>query len=305
MNPICQDRILTMAPLYPACIALREPASFRKCRVLSKASTAHDRFLRTRMNQQEQVGKNFANWNPKFANWIQLANPCQLNSNINHSVKSLLASWQVGKPIFLPTELSDCCNLIFAPISVGENSPSYYVGEGIQIPSPLRKEVASGRLVSDRVWGRSVLAIDLGTTTGWALHMGDGSITSGIQSFRPQRFEGGGMRYLRFRRWLAEIRTAAEEIHAVYFEEVRRHAGVDAAHVYGGLMATLTAWCEHHNIPYQGVPVGTIKKHATGRGNAGKGEVMAAMRLLGHRPADDNEADALALLHWVLQTQEC
>ncbi len=34
-------------------------------------------------------------------------------------------------------------------------------------------------------------------------------------------------------------------------------------------MGHLTAWCEHHNIPYQGVPVGTIKKHATGKGNAG------------------------------------
>ena len=34
---------------------------------------------------------------------------------------------------------------------------------------------------------------------------------------------------------------------------VRRHAGVDAAHAYGGFMGHLTAWCEHHNIPYQGV----------------------------------------------------
>ena len=72
----------------------------------------------------------------------------------------------------------------------------------------------------------------------------------------------------------------------------------------GGLLATLTAWCEHHNIPYQGVPVGTIKKHATGKGNAGKTEVMDAMRALGHPVSDDNEADALALLHWALDTQE-
>ena len=59
-----------------------------------------------------------------------------------------------------------------------------------------------------------------------------------------------------------------------------------------------------HNIAYQGVPVGTIKKHATGKGNAGKGEVIAAMRLLGHPVTDDNEADALALLHWAIDTQE-
>ena len=65
-------------------------------------------------------------------------------------------------------------------------------------------------------------------------------------------------------------------------------------------MGHLTAWCEHHNIPYQGVPVGTIKKHATGKGNAGKDEMIAAIRARGHTPGDDNEADALALLHWAI-----
>lgn len=66
----------------------------------------------------------------------------------------------------------------------------------------------------------------------------------------------------------------------------------------------LTAWCEHHNIPYQGVPVGTIKKHATGKGNAGKDEMITSVRERGHTPVDDNEADALALLHWAIETQE-
>lgn len=83
----------------------------------------------------------------------------------------------------------------------------------------------------------------------------------------------------------------------MYFEEVRSHAGVDAAHAYGGFLAHPTAWCEHMNIPYQGVPVGTINKHATGKGNAKKLHVMAAMLARGFMPADDNEADALTLLH--------
>ncbi len=152
----------------------------------------------------------------------------------------------------------------------------------------------------------SLLALDLGTTTGWALRAPEGQIAHGFVSFKSQRFEGGGMRYLRFRRWLTELKAtvaAPQGIGAVYFEEVRRHVGVDAAHVYGGLLATLTAWCEHHNIPYRGVPVGTIKRHATGRGNASKGEVIAAMRALGHAVTDDNEADALAILHWAIDTQ--
>lgn len=150
----------------------------------------------------------------------------------------------------------------------------------------------------------TLLALDLGTTTGWALCGTDDHITSGHQSFKPQRFEGGGMRFLRFKRWLAEMKQSCDGIDALYFEEVRRHIGVDAAHAYGGFLATLTAWCEHHQIPYQGVPVGTIKKHATGKGNAGKAEMMAAARNRGHLPVDDNEADALAILYWALETQE-
>lgn len=147
----------------------------------------------------------------------------------------------------------------------------------------------------------TLLALDLGTRTGWALRSSDGHITSGSESFRPQRFEGGGMRFLRFKRWLTEIKSQADGIGALYFEEVRRHASTDAAHAYGGFLATLTAWCEHHQIPYQGVPVGTIKKHATGQGNAGKDQVIIAVRSRGHAPVDDNEADALALLHWAIQ----
>jgi len=143
----------------------------------------------------------------------------------------------------------------------------------------------------------TIFALDLGTQAGWALTSRDGSITSGSQSFKPQRFEGGGMRFLRFKRWLTDIKQCNDGIDQVVFEEVRRHVGVDAAHAYGGFMGQLTAWCEHHQIPYQGIPVGTIKKHATGKGNAGKDEMVAAARARGHAPTDDNEADAIALLY--------
>lgn len=146
----------------------------------------------------------------------------------------------------------------------------------------------------------TILTLDLGTVTGWALRHND-VVTSGTQSFKPQRYEGGGMRYLRFARWLNEILLSVGSIDALYFEEVRRHVGTDAAHVYGGLLAHLTAWCESQSIPYQGVPVGTIKKHATGKGNASKEQMLEAMRAKGYLPADDNEADALALLHWAIE----
>jgi hypothetical protein len=144
----------------------------------------------------------------------------------------------------------------------------------------------------------AVLALDLGTTTGFALRTRDDHITSGTLTFRNDRWEGGGMRFLRFRQWLTETKHVASGLDHVVYEQVRRHIGTDSAHAYGGWLAILAAWCEHHAIPYEGVPVGTIKRFATGRGNADKAAMVAAMQARGFHPVDDNEADALALLLW-------
>lgn len=93
---------------------------------------------------------------------------------------------------------------------------------------------------SGRQGSRVILALDLGTKTGWAVRSAGGHVSSGSQDLKPRRFEGGGMRFLRFRGWLNELASTGGRPAALYFEEVRRHAGVDAAHVYGGLLTTLT-----------------------------------------------------------------
>jgi hypothetical protein len=147
---------------------------------------------------------------------------------------------------------------------------------------------------------QTILALDLGQKTGWAVRNRDGAVASGVQEFRPGRFEGGGMIWLRFRAWLQEVDETTGGVGVVVFEEVVAHRGVAASHCYAGFLAHLTAWAEANKIPYQGVPVGTIKRHVTGKGNADKQAVTAAVRALGFEPQDDNEADALALLHWAL-----
>ena len=148
----------------------------------------------------------------------------------------------------------------------------------------------------------SILALDLGSTTGWAIRNSRCRILHGTAEFRPSRFEGGGMRYLRFGKWLDQTLEVTGGIDAVYFEEVRRHIGTDAAHTYGGFLAALTSWCEAKAIAYQGVPVGTIKRFATGKGNADKQAMIAAVRERGFEPTDDNEADAIAILLWAIAT---
>lgn len=142
-----------------------------------------------------------------------------------------------------------------------------------------------------------LLALDLGTKMGWATLQdvcGAPVIDSGVENFKPTRFASTGMRYAMFGKWLRELRDVTH----VVFEEVRRHAGVDAAHAYGGYMATVQTFCEEQGIEYNAVAVGTIKKFWTGKGNAKKDKMIAEAISRGFKVSDDNEADALALLHY-------
>jgi len=145
----------------------------------------------------------------------------------------------------------------------------------------------------------SILALDLGTTTGFAIGS-SGHLVSGTWGLKPGRFDGGGMRFVKFKARLDELHAASGFGH-VFFEEVRRHAGTDASHVYGGLMATLTAWCEEKGVPYEGLPVGEIKKAFTGNGNASKALMIAECERRGFMVSGDDEADAIAIFHLALQ----
>ena len=144
---------------------------------------------------------------------------------------------------------------------------------------------------------KTLIALDLGGKTGWAVWR-NGEVTSGtidLTKSRGKRFEGPGMKFVRFNRFLKKLPQA----YCFSFEEVRRHRGVAAAHAYGGYLSHLTAFCDAQSpqVPYEGIPVGTIKKRATGNGLASK-EMMieACCGKLGIIPTDDNEADA----SWIL-----
>lgn len=80
----------------------------------------------------------------------------------------------------------------------------------------------------------TLFALDLGTRTGRAALPPSGRIASGVAEFRPGRFEGAGMAFLRFERFLSHAASASGPFDAVMFEEVRAHAGTVAAQVYGG-----------------------------------------------------------------------
>jgi crossover junction endodeoxyribonuclease RuvC len=142
-----------------------------------------------------------------------------------------------------------------------------------------------------------IAAFDLGTKVGFAVC--DGSTRySGSQNLAARKHENWAARFENFRHLLDKIGGSGPFDRVVY-EEVRAHSGTDAAHVYGAFMAELHKWCNERGVPLSGVAVGTIKKFATGKGNASKMEVlMAVEKRWGVLPQDDNEADAIALLEY-------
>lgn len=149
-----------------------------------------------------------------------------------------------------------------------------------------------------------VVGLDLGTKCGWSvLDLSGNRVDSGHWNFQPKRFESAGIRYIKFAKELRILITKYSDC-KVGFEAVHRHRGVAAAHVYGGLLATMQSLLdgEEPAIPYLGIGVGTIKKHATGRGNAKKHEMVeSAIERWGKdgwTTKSDDEADAL----WVAST---
>jgi hypothetical protein len=142
----------------------------------------------------------------------------------------------------------------------------------------------------------TTLALDLGTTTGFAFRDAFGGVKSGTWSLKPGKFDGAGMRGVKFVGHLDELKRHGLW-QRIVFEAVRRHIGTDAAHIYGGLMLVLQTWCELNNVPHDGIPVQTIKKFWTGKGNANKAAMIAEAQRRGFTALDDNEVDAIALLH--------
>ena len=144
-----------------------------------------------------------------------------------------------------------------------------------------------------------ILALDLGTKLGWAVRTRDGRFVHGTEAFTPRKSWTPGQRWLRARSFLAEL-IVRHQVHAIAYEDVKRHAGTDAAHAYGAFLCLVQMAADSHRTALLPVGVGTIKKHWTGKGNADKDAMKAQARARGFTVVDDNNADALAILHWAV-----
>lgn len=118
-----------------------------------------------------------------------------------------------------------------------------------------------------------ILALDPATHCGFA--HSDGPY--GVFDLSIRRDESAGMRLVRFRGKLNEIR-ANLGVDLVVFEAARHAAaGMQGALVVQSeIQGVLKTWCEDNAIEYRGYSPSEIKKHATGKGNASKLEMIRA-----------------------------
>lgn len=151
------------------------------------------------------------------------------------------------------------------------------------------------------------IGIDLGEKCGWSVSATSSGkrkvelLDCGLIHTKPGRFESLGMRFLRFENAIRGVLTEhAPEV--LFFEEVRAHSAVQAAQMWGGYSSVLMKVADELRIPYQGLPVATIKTHATGNHMAKKERMIQCAQAMWPEFAgklkDDNTADSA----WVAYT---
>lgn len=147
-----------------------------------------------------------------------------------------------------------------------------------------------------------VLALDLGTKLGWAVRARDGAVWHGTEAFTPRKNWTPGQRWLRARSFLTDL-IVRHQVTVIAYEDVKRHMGTDAAHAYGAFLCIVQMVADSHRATLQPVGVKTIKKFWAGNGNADKDAMKAQATVRGFKPDTDNDADALAILHWAVDQE--
>jgi len=139
---------------------------------------------------------------------------------------------------------------------------------------------------------RRTLALDIGSTIGWARRHADGSLASGEAAFNGSR----ATKLAALANWLVNDLTKYETDLVIYERPFAR--GQAATRMGWGMAGVIEAFATIHGAAVLDAHNATVKKWATGGGNAGKEEMVAACWQWGRDPADEHEADALCVLYY-------
>jgi Holliday junction resolvasome RuvABC endonuclease subunit len=148
------------------------------------------------------------------------------------------------------------------------------------------------------------IGVDLGTVCGISVVE---SINGNINivecdrvNLKNKQKDPDVMRYVNFKNVIRQYFEKYKNIDCVYYEHVKSHKGIFAAHVYGGFQAILMMECFAQKIQCCGIAVGSIKKFATGNGRASKENMLDFAKLKcktsNVNVIDHNAADSLAVV---------
>lgn len=149
-----------------------------------------------------------------------------------------------------------------------------------------------------------ILALDLGTKTGWAWSDGEGRIESGVNVLPLRKDESPGMRFVRFRKWFDDMCLLVRPDFVICEKPHLR--GFGPTHVLINFLGRVEEECAIREIEHTTVHTGTLKKHATGSGKASKEDMLDTAKAKYPRKIifDDNEADALLMLDFARDNYE-
>ena len=144
-----------------------------------------------------------------------------------------------------------------------------------------------------------ILSLDLATSTGWASYV-DSHITIGSASFALKRGDSPGMRFLRCRSWLREMLKLLGNIDLIVYEQPHQRGG-HPTQVAMGLVTEVLSFSARANIETTTVHSMSLKKWATGKGNAKKSRMIEEAKNRGYDVTNDDEADAVLMLEYTLE----
>jgi crossover junction endodeoxyribonuclease RuvC len=150
---------------------------------------------------------------------------------------------------------------------------------------------------------RGILCLDIATTTGWSfIEAPDKEMIFGSFTLNTKYFHNAQVS-LRFQlilhKLMAEI--GKPEIVGIEAPVIMRSNDVKAPRRLLGLINAAECICWQNGVrEWEDVNVKTNKKHFTGNGSASKQEMIDRAMMLGYEVKDDNEADAVALGHYVV-----
>lgn len=155
----------------------------------------------------------------------------------------------------------------------------------------------------------NILALDLGTDTGWARRL-DGKVVAGTWNLPPKK-KGADCCTIDPRLVLFRFRLSAahlaKRVDLLVYEDVQFQKGRAQAHLWAGFRAVLWLFAHDENIPTMCCPVKTLKKFGCGNGNGDKDAMaLAYYEKVGQTPKfealGDDAIDAWHLLHWAEAT---